>query len=96
MEQWKAMEAIEFSEHFYESKQLKCLNNFLGHNLSRDNHTANRLEDFITINTEMKSQLEKASLSAKKNAPILLTGETRIEKDFIAQVLHNESGRYTK
>ncbi|MEK4173045.1 hypothetical protein MHI22_16315 [Lysinibacillus sp. FSL L8-0312] len=44
----------------------------------------------------MKSQLEKASLSAKKNAPILLTEETRTETDFLAQVLHNESGRYTK
>lgn len=34
MEQWKAMEVIEFSKHFYESKQLKYLDNFLGHKLS--------------------------------------------------------------
>ena len=41
---------------------------------------AYRLEDFITTNIEMKSQLEKASRSAKKNAPILLTEEIGTEK----------------
>lgn len=44
----------------------------------------------------MKEQLDKARRSAKKNAPILLTGETGTGKDIIAQGIHNESERYTK
>lgn len=96
MEQGKSVGAIEFSKHFYESKQIKYLDNFLGHKLYRDNHTTYRLEDFITTNADMKEQLDKARRSAKKNAPILLTGETGTGKDIIAQGIHNESERYTK
>ncbi len=96
IEQGRAIGAIEFSKHFYESKQIKYLDNFLGHKLYRDNHTTYRLEDFITTNADMKAQLEKARRSAKKNAPILLTGETGSGKDIVAQGIHNESERYTK
>lgn len=96
MEQGKSVGAIEFSKHFYESKQIKYLDNFLGHKLYRDNHTTYRLEDFITTNADMKAQLDKARRSAKKNAPILLTGETVTGKDIIAQGIHNESERFTK
>lgn len=96
IEQGRAIGAIEFSKHFYESKQIKYLDNFLGHKLYRDNHTTYRLEDFITTNADMKAQLEKARRSAKKNAPILLTGETGSGKDIIAQGIHNESERFTK
>ncbi|MFA1740639.1 sigma 54-interacting transcriptional regulator [Lysinibacillus fusiformis] len=39
----------------------------------------------------MKEQLDKARRSAKKNAPILLTGETGTGKDIIAQGIHNET-----
>ncbi len=96
MEQGKSIGAIEFSKHFYESKQIKYLDNFLGHKLYRDNHTTYRLEDFITTNADMKELLDKARRSAKKNAPILLTGETGTGKDIFAQGIHNESERYTK
>ncbi len=60
MEQGKSVGAIEFLKHFYESKQIKYLDNFLGHKLYRDNYTAYRLEDFITTNADMKEQLDKA------------------------------------
>ncbi len=96
MEHGKAIGAIEFSKHFYETKQIKYLDNFLGHKLYRDNHTTYRLEDYITTNAEMKTQLEKARRSAQKSAPVLLTGETGTGKDIIAQGIHNESERYTK
>ena len=66
MEHGKAIGAIEFSKHFYETKQIKYLDNFLGHKLYRDNHTTYRLEDYITTNAEMKTQLEKARRSAQK------------------------------
>ncbi|WP_291755068.1 hypothetical protein [Lysinibacillus sp. UBA5990] len=39
MEHGKSIGGIEFSKHFYESKQIKYLDNFLGHKLYRDNHT---------------------------------------------------------
>lgn len=45
---------------------------------------------------QMKAQLEKARRSAKKNAPILLTGETESGKDIVVQGIHNESERFTK
>jgi arginine utilization regulatory protein len=66
IEQGRAIGAIEFSKHFYESKKIKYLDNFLGHKLYRDNHTTYRLEDFIMTNADMKAQLEKAHRSAKK------------------------------
>lgn len=91
MEQGKSVGAIEFSKHFYESKHIKYLDNFLGHKLYRDNQTTYRLEDFITTNADTKEQLDKARRSAKKNAPILLTGETGTGKDLIAQGIHNET-----
>lgn len=88
--------AIEFSKHFYESKQIKYLDHFLGHKLYRDNYTNYRLEDLISVNAEMKAQTEKARRGAKKNSPILITGETGTGKDIIAQGIHNESERFTK
>lgn len=88
--------AIEFSKHFYESNQIKYLDHFLGHKLYRDNYTNYRLEDLISVNADMKAQIEKARRGAKKNSSILITGETGTGKDIVAQGIHNESERYTK
>ncbi|MEA0556238.1 hypothetical protein U1P98_20570 [Lysinibacillus irui] len=52
IEQGRTFGAIEFSKHFYESKQIKYLDNFLGHKLYRDNYTTYRLDDFITTNAD--------------------------------------------
>lgn len=96
IENEKIIGAVEFSKHFYESKQIKYLDHFLGHKLYRDNQTNYRLEDLITTNAETKAQIEKAHRGAKKNSSIVITGETGTGKDIVAQGIHNESDRYIK
>lgn len=96
IENEKVIGAVEFSKHFYESKQIKYLSHFHGHKLYRNNQTNYRLEDFITNNSETKAQIEKARRGAKKNSSIVITGETGTGKDIVAQGIHNESDRYIK
>ena len=96
IENEKIIGAVEFSKHFYESKQIKYLDHYLEHKLYRDNHTNYRLENLITKNAETKAQIEKARRGAKKNSSIVITGETGTGKDIVAQGIHNESDRYIK
>lgn len=94
IENEKVIGTVEFSKHFYESKQIKYLDHFHGHKLYRNNQTTYRLEDFVTNNAESKAQIEKARRAAKKNSSIVITGETGTGKDIVAQGIHNESDRY--
>lgn len=52
--------------------------------------------DIITQSPEMETLKQKAAIIAKRDVPVLITGETGTGKELFAKAIHNSSPRATK